>query len=90
MMQDPFPLVQDMVLIGGGHAHALVLRMWAMDPLPGVRLTVINPNPAAPYTGMLPGFIATQAPAATASTTTPPTAIHACLRMPCPPKAARV
>ncbi len=58
MMQEPIPLVQDIVLVGGGHAHALVLRMWAMDPLPGVRLTVINPNPAAPYTGMLPGLIA--------------------------------
>ena len=57
-MQDPIPLVQDIVLVGGGHAHALVLRMWAMDPLPGIRLTVINPNPAAPYTGMLPGLIA--------------------------------
>ncbi|MFZ1338537.1 MAG: selenide, water dikinase SelD [Paracoccaceae bacterium] len=53
-----FPLVQDLVLVGGGHAHALVLRMWGMDPLPGVRLTVINPGPAAPYTGMLPGLIA--------------------------------
>ena len=58
MMQEPIPLVQDIVLVGGGHAHALVLRMWAMDPLPGVRLTVINPNPAAPYTGMLPGLVA--------------------------------
>jgi selenide, water dikinase len=29
-----------------------------MDPLPGARLTVINPAPTAPYTGMLPGFIA--------------------------------
>lgn len=29
-----------------------------MDPLPGVRLTVVNPAPAAPYTGMLPGLIA--------------------------------
>lgn len=57
-MQDPLPLVQDIVLVGGGHAHALVLRMWAMDPLPGIRLTVINPNPTAPYTGMLPGLIA--------------------------------
>jgi selenide,water dikinase len=29
-----------------------------MAPLPGVRLTVINPDPVAPYTGMLPGHIA--------------------------------
>lgn len=54
----PLPLVKDLVLIGGGHAHALVLRMWGMDPLPGVRITVINPGPVAPYTGMLPGLIA--------------------------------
>ncbi len=57
-MHDPLPLVQDIVLIGGGHAHALVLRMFGMKPLAGVRLTVINPGPAAPYTGMLPGLIA--------------------------------
>lgn len=29
-----------------------------MNPLPGVRLTVINPGPTAPYSGMLPGFVA--------------------------------
>lgn len=52
------PLIKDLVLIGGGHAHALVLRMWGMQPMAGVRLTVINPGPAAPYTGMLPGLIA--------------------------------
>ncbi|GAB4267798.1 MAG: hypothetical protein Kow0013_18110 [Pararhodobacter sp.] len=52
------PLTRDLVLVGGGHAHALVLLRWAMDPLPGVRLTVIDPNPTAPYTGMLPGHIA--------------------------------
>ena len=40
--------------------------------------------------GMAPGCMATQAPPATASTTTPPSATHACLRMSCPPKAARV
>jgi len=45
-------------LVGGGHAHALVLRAWGMNPLPGARLTVINPGPTAPYTGMLPGHIA--------------------------------
>lgn len=54
----PFPQIRDLVLIGGGHAHALVVRRWAMDPLPGTRLTLINPDPVAPYTGMLPGLIA--------------------------------
>lgn len=53
-----YPAVKDLVFLGGGHAHALVLRAFAMAPLPGVRLTVINPGPAAPYTGMLPGLIA--------------------------------
>jgi selenide,water dikinase len=58
-MQGPtYPPVSDLVLIGGGHTHALVLRMLAMDPLPGLRLTVVNPEPAAPYSGMLPGHIA--------------------------------
>ncbi len=58
MQQMPLPAVADLVLIGGGHAHALVLRMWGMAPMPGVRLTLINPAPVAPYTGMLPGYIA--------------------------------
>ena len=58
MQPEQFPLTRDLVLIGGGHAHALVLRKWGMKPLPGARLTVINPGPTAPYTGMLPGHIA--------------------------------
>ncbi len=57
-MTPAYPQIRDLVLIGGGHAHALVLRMWGMDPLPGTRVTVINPDPVAPYTGMLPGLIA--------------------------------
>jgi selenide, water dikinase len=52
------PATRDLVFLGGGHSHALVLRAWAMDPLPGARLTLIDPNPVAPYTGMLPGLIA--------------------------------
>ncbi|OYX25779.1 MAG: selenide, water dikinase SelD [Rhodobacterales bacterium 32-66-7] len=54
----PHPQIRDLVLIGGGHAHALVARGWGMDPLPGTRLTLINPDPVAPYTGMLPGLVA--------------------------------
>lgn len=57
-MTPAHPQIRDLVLIGGGHSHALVLRMWGMDPLPGTRVTLIDPNPVAPYTGMLPGLIA--------------------------------
>ncbi|SMX40167.1 selenide, water dikinase SelD [Octadecabacter ascidiaceicola] len=57
-MKQTIPLTRDLVLVGGGHTHALVLRSWGMNPLPGVRLTVINPGPTAPYSGMLPGFVA--------------------------------
>lgn len=53
-----FPLTRDLVLIGGGHAHALVLRRWGMNRLPGARLTVISPEPMAAYSGMLPGYVA--------------------------------
>lgn len=57
-MQTTLPLTRDLVLLGGGHTHALVLRKWGMNPLAGARLTVINPGPTAPYSGMLPGFVA--------------------------------
>ncbi|WP_420567804.1 selenide, water dikinase SelD [Thalassovita sp.] len=57
-MQTQTPLTRDLVLIGGGHSHALVLLKWGMQPLPGTRVTVINPGPTAPYSGMLPGHIA--------------------------------
>ena len=58
MMSMPLPYARDVVLVGGGHAHAVLLRRWGMSPVPGARLTLINPAPSAPYTGMLPGFVA--------------------------------
>ncbi len=49
---------RDLVLVGGGHAHALVIRMLAMKPLPGVRVTLVSESGLTPYSGMLPGLVA--------------------------------
>ena len=48
----------DVALVGGGHAHVEVLRRAAMEPAPGVRLTVVARDAATPYSGMLPGYVA--------------------------------
>ena len=54
----PSPANLDLVLVGGGHSHCLALRMLAMDPIPGVRITLVSPDPLSAYSGMLPGLIA--------------------------------
>lgn len=44
--------------MGGGHSHVIVLRMLAMNPVPGLSVTLISPDLSTPYSGMLPGLIA--------------------------------
>ncbi len=57
-MQPAIDIQKDLVFVGGGHAHALALRMLAMRPIAGLRITLISPASHTPYSGMLPGLVA--------------------------------
>ena len=47
-----------LVLAGAGHTHALVLRELVRRPMPGAEWVVVSPEPMAPYSGMVPGWLA--------------------------------
>ena len=58
------PAREHLVLAGGGHTHALVLRLWAMQwaqqprRRPAAWVTLLNRRSTALYSGMVPGLIA--------------------------------
>jgi selenide,water dikinase len=49
---------QRVLLVGGGHSHVEVLRRFALQPDPQLTLTLIAPESAMCYSGMLPGLVA--------------------------------
>jgi selenide,water dikinase len=47
-----------LLLAGGGHSHVEVLRRFARDRVNDVEATLVTPEDAADYSGMLPGVVA--------------------------------
>lgn len=48
----------DVVLLGAGHTHLHVIRMWRMHARANTRLTCVTNQPQATYSGMLSGVLA--------------------------------
>ncbi|TLD47211.1 MAG: Demethylphylloquinone reductase NdbB [Accumulibacter sp.] len=48
----------EILLVGGGHSHVIVLRELGLRPLAGARLTIVSIAARTPYSGMLPGYVA--------------------------------
>ena len=51
------PIRQELVLVGGGHAHLQVLHQLAARPLAGLQVTLVSREIQVPYSGMLTGYI---------------------------------
>lgn len=47
----------NLVLVGGGHSHSIVLKLWSKKRLSGVKITLISNVKNTPYSGMLPEYI---------------------------------
>ncbi len=53
-----FPLNKTLLLVGAGNAHLQLVRMWAMKPVSGVRVVLVNESLSAPYSALVPACIA--------------------------------
>ena len=58
MKSNAVPIQTELVLVGGGHANIQVLKSFGMRPISGLRISLISDVINAPYSGMLPGFVA--------------------------------
>ncbi len=47
-----------LLLVGGGHAHVLVVEAFRRRPEPGLTITLVSKDRLTPYSGMLPGHLA--------------------------------
>ncbi len=55
--QQEIPINNDLVLIGGGHSHIMLMMELSKKPIQGNRITLISKEIDTPYSGMIPGFI---------------------------------
>ena len=56
MEREP-PILADLVFLGGGHAQIAAIKSFAMNPVPGLRLTIVTATTRTPYSGMLPAYV---------------------------------
>ncbi len=62
MRPSSVPVDIDILLVGAGHAHVQVMLAFAMQPLPGARITIVTDRLESPYSGLLPACIAGDLP----------------------------
>lgn len=52
------PCGSRLLLVGGGHAHVLVLEAFRRRPEPGLTISLVSKDRLTPYSGRLPGHLA--------------------------------